>query len=224
MAPVLALTFLVGGVLLASGVPLAGEAVTKIPGDPVLRRIQNHEFVSRDRLELLIGTREDALFWNESPDTWSELGLAQLLLAASAETEDQEKRDFIIAAIASLRKSLSLAPADAFVWTRLAYAQMLLSGPSPEAARSLRVALLTAPYEPRLFAVRVEVAFWIWSYVDARDRDLVFQQVRWIWRDGPKRLIELARSTDRIAVVRRALSADPDELLRFEVLLKKQAS
>ena len=86
------------------------------------------------------------------------------------------------------------------------------------------MALLTAPYEPRLFAVRVEVAFWVWSHIDAGDRDLVLQQVRWAWRDQPMRLIELARSTGRIAVVRAALSADPDELLRFEELLIKQAS
>ena len=222
--PGLALTLIVGGVLLVLGVPFAGEAITKISGNPVLKRIQNHEPVSRKRLEDLIRSREDALYWRESAETWSELGLAQLLLALEAEIDNQKKRDLIIASISSLKKSLARAPADAFVWTRLAYAQLLLSGPSPEVATTLRMALQTAPYEPRLFAVRLELAFLAWPYLGPDDRDLVLQQVRWAWRHRRGELVGLARSLDRIDVVRAALSREPEELLRFEKLLKKPAS
>jgi hypothetical protein len=222
--PGLALTLIVGGVLLALGVPLAGDAITKISGNPVLKRIQNHESVSREQLEDLIRSREDALYWRESAETWSELGLAQLLLALEAEIDNQKKRDLIIASISSLKKSLARAPADAFVWTRLAYAQLLLSGPSPEVATTLRMALQTAPYEPRLFAVRLELAFLAWPYLGPDDRDLVLQQVRWAWRHRRGELVGLARSLDRIDVVRAALSREPEELLRFEKLLKKPAS
>ena len=223
-APGLALTLIVGGVLLALGVPLAGDAITKISGNPVLKRIQNHESVSRGQLEDLIRSREDALYWRESAETWSELGLAQLLLASQAEIDNQKKRDLIIASISSLKKSLARAPADAFVWTRLAYAQLLLSGPSPEVATTLRMALQNAPYEPRLFAVRLELAFLAWPYLGPDDHDLVLQQVRWAWRNRRGGLVGLARSLDRIDVVRAALSREPEELLRFEKLLKKPAS
>ncbi len=222
--PGLALTLIVGGVLLALGVPLAGEAITKISANPVLKRLQKHKSVPREQLEDLIRSREDALYWRESAGTWSELGLAQLLLASQAETDNQKKRDLKIASISSLKKSLARAPADAFVWTRLAYAQFLLSGPSPEVATTLRMALQSAPYEPRLFAVRLEIAFLCWPYLGPDDRDLVWQQVRWAWRYRPGKLVRLARSLDRIDVVRAALSQAPEELLRFEKLLKKTAS
>ena len=223
MVPGLALTLIVGGVLLALGVPFAGEAITKISANPIVKRIQNHEPVSRKQLEDLIRSREDALYWRESAATWSELGLAQLLLTLEAEFDDRKKRDLIIASISSLKKSLARAPADAFVWTRLAYAQLLLSGPSPEVATTLRMALQTAPYEPQLFLIRLELAFLGWPYLGPDDRDLVWQQVRWAWRHQPGKLVRLARSLDRIDVVRAALSQAPEDLLRFEKLLKKPA-
>ena len=126
-------------------------------------------------------------------------------------------------AIVSLKTGLALAPANPFVWTRLAYAQSLLTGPSPSVASALRMALLTARYEPRLLFIRLELCLRSWSYFKSDDHQLVFQQVRLAWRKNGRRLVDLAVETGQVNVVRAALLGSRKDLSGFEKRLGKRA-
>ena len=219
-APVAALALLAGAVLLSLGLPRTIASVITVPGNAVLKSIQSLEPVSRQDLDLLIASQRRSLAWGESGRKWTDLGLAQLLLAAEAGDDGREDR--ISEAMTSLKRGLALAPANGFAWTRLAYGETLASGPSAAVAAALKMALLTAPFEPRLLFMRLELSFRAWPYFEPDDRDLVFRQVRFAWRDDPERLIDLARRSGRINLVRAALLRTPEALSRLEERLRRR--
>ncbi len=217
------LVFLAGAVLLVGGVPRTIAALAMLPGGPVLSEIQNLRPVGRDDLEILIASQRRGLRFGESGRKRTDLGLAQLLLAREQAGLGGIKIEMVSQAIASLKTGLALAPANPFAWTRLAYAQSLMTGPSPSVASALRMALLTARYEPRLLFIRLELCLRSWSYFKPEDRELVFQQVRLAWRKNGKRLVELAVKMGQVNVVRAALLRSRKDLSAFEKRLDKRA-
>ncbi len=86
------------------------------------------------------------------------------------------------------------------------------------------MAILTAPYTPRLLFTRLELCFIVWPHFAPADRDLVFQQVRLAWAEDPKRLVTLAQDFHQIELVRTVLSSLPGESSRFEILLREPSS
>jgi hypothetical protein len=126
-------------------------------------------------------------------------------------------------AITSLRKGLALAPANPYAWTRLAYAETQLNGWSPAALAALRLAFITAPYEPRLALSRLRLSFLAWPHMTPEDRELVFQQIRYTWKNSPRKLTVLALDLRVANLVRAALLTSPDDLDNFEKRLKAQA-
>jgi hypothetical protein len=218
------LVFLTGAVLLVGGVPQTITALTILPGNPVLTEIQNLRPVGRDDLEILIASKRRGLRFGESGREWTDLGLAQLLLAREQGVPGGIKIEMVSQAIVSLKTGLALAPANPFAWTRLAYAQSLMTGPSPSVASALRMAMLTARYEPRLLFIRLELCLRSWSYFRTDDHELVFQQVRLAWRKNGKRLVDMAVKTGQVNVVRAALLGSRKDLSAFEKRLRKRAS
>ena len=158
------LVFLTGTVLLVGGVPRTIAALATLPGGPVLHEIQSLRPAGRDDLEILIASQRRGLRFGESGRKWTDLGLAQLLLAREQGVSGGITVEMVSPAIASLKTGLALAPANPFAWTRLAYAQSLITGPSRSVASSLRMALLTARYEPRLLFIRLELCLRSWSF------------------------------------------------------------
>ena len=125
-------------------------------------------------------------------------------------------------AIESLRAGLTRAPAWPCAWTRLALAELEAGGPSPELAKPLEMALITARYTPRLLFVRLDLCLIAWPYFDSDAREMVFQQVRIAWRMSPERLVDLALIMERLDVVRTALLISPLELEAFEKRLQRR--
>ncbi len=220
----LALALIAGAVLVVAGIPRTIAAFTMLPGVSVLREIQNRRPVERDNLGVLIVAQERGLFFGESGRKWTDLGLAQLLLAYEEAVQGGIGKEMVSEAIASLKTGLALAPANPFAWTRLAYARSLIIGPSPSVVSALRMAMLTARYEPRLLFIRVELCLQSWSYFRPDDRELVYHQVRFAWRKNPKRLVDLAVGTGRVNVVRAALLRSRKDLSAFEKRLRERTS
>ena len=77
----LALALIAGAVLVVAGIPRTIAAFTMLPGDSVLREIQKRRPVERDNLGVLIVAQGRGLFFGESGRKWTDLGLAQMLLA-----------------------------------------------------------------------------------------------------------------------------------------------
>ena len=221
--PAAALGLAAGASLLFLGVPATIDAFLSIPANSVLLKLQNGEPVSKEEISLVIDSKRRSLSWLEDGRKWADLAAAQLLLAEQM-GDDESGQDLNSEARRSLKIGLGLAPADAFAWTRFAYADFLISGPSAPVATALQMAILTAPYNPRLLFLRLQLCFVVWPHFMPTDRDLVYQQVRFAWKDDPKRLVTIAWDLHQIGLVRTALSTLPGEEARFSILLRQPSS
>jgi len=240
-----AITLIFGMSLIVLGVPRTIGAFVALPSGPILNKIQFQKPVQQNELETLIESQEGSLAWGETGRKWTDLGLAQLLMAEQTVSEPSVRQGHIEDAIVSLKKGLSLAPANAFAWTRLAYVEIKKAGPSQAAASALRMSFATAPYEPSLLRVRLELCFLTWQHFGPKDREVFFKQIRAWWNSerfnseadakwkGYKKwhqkqvdktrdeLVRLAVRLDRANVVRAALLKTSAELSEFERRLRK---
>ncbi len=208
---------LMGAGLLALAGPRAVAALVSLPGGPVLARVQAMEPVRSEALDVLIGAEDAALAWVDSGRRRTDRALALLLRARQQDAADNE---FLADSLTGLKAGLARAPANAFAWTRLAYAETLLNGPSPAAAAALRMSLVAAPYEPRLLTVRLELCLRSWDYFAPADRVLVGAQIRTAWRHAPGRVMELVRRTRRATAVLEALRGSRDDIVEFGARLR----
>lgn len=205
--------------LLALAVPRFFAAVTLLPSSSTMDRLQELEPVSTPALERLIRNQRRALTWQPSGRTWTDLGLAQLLIAERLPGDDPKARERFAAARQALIEGLSMAPANPFAWSRLAYAQAVLDGWTADAAATLRMAFITGPYEPRLLWPRLRLSLSAWSSIPIEDHELVLQQIREAWAADPETLTALVTQTGQIATAKLALSGNAAELRSFEARL-----
>lgn len=221
--PVLILSLVVGILLIALGTPRMIAAFAMIPSGPVLDKVQNRELAGMEDLNILLASQRRGLMWSSSGRKWTDLALAQMLMAEQLEADDPQRLQLIDAAILSLRNGLAVAPARPFAWTRLAYAESSKSGPSPAALSAFRFGMLMAPFEPRLALARVSFGFSVWPELQPSEQTLILQQVRYAWnhRDERKRLMVFARQEAWANLVRAALLRTPEDLAEFEKKLRK---
>jgi hypothetical protein len=83
------------------------------------------------------------------------------------------------------------------------------------------MALITAPYEPRLLWSRLRMSLLAWPEMSSEDQELIFQQIRFAWQADPSELARLAVELKQVNLVRAALLLSPEESASFEELLKK---
>jgi hypothetical protein len=207
-------------VLIALALPRMIAVLVSADGEPLLRKLQEQQPVTIDELQTLIDAQRSAAFWVSNGRVLTDLGLGALLLSESLPHGDAASTAALQQAIVALEEGVARAPANPYAWSRLAYARALAEGWSPRAVAALRLALITAPYEPRLLWSRLRMAFLAWPQMDSEDRDVVFQQVRWAWQANPTELARLAVETKQLNLVRAALLRMPEDLVVFEEMVK----
>ena len=174
-------------VLLTLAVPRTVGVILSARAEPMLRKLQDQQPVRIDELTTLADAQEVGQFWLADGRVRTDLGLAYLLLAEKLPRGDPNAGAYLQRAIDALKAGLARAPANPYAWARLAYAEALAQGWSPLAVSSLRLSLITAPYEPRLLWSRLRMSFLAWPEMSSEDRELVFQQIRYAWQADPAR-------------------------------------
>jgi len=195
-------------------------ALVSLPSGPILKQIQEGKAVDGEDLENLIDSQKRAIQWNESARRWTDLGLAQLL-AADGTVNEKDRKQALGAAEKSLIRGLSMSPASAFAWTRLAYVDLAMNGPSRSVAKKLNFAVTRAPYDRRILFSRLRLGLLVWAQFDGPEQSVQLEQIKFAWRVNPARLVSLVANMQRTNVVRAALFTNPDSIAKFEQLLKK---
>jgi hypothetical protein len=208
--------------MLLLAVPRTIGALVTSPTSATLSDIQDQKAVDAQALRAFITAQERSIAWSPSGRLWTDLGLAELLIAEGLPANDPSAATALQKATQSIKQGLALAPANPYAWARLAYAEALTAGWSPLALSALRMALVTAPYEPRLLWSRLRLAFIAWPHMPADDRDLVFQQIRFAWNRSRQDLMILAAELDQVELVRAALISRPTDAQIFEDMLRPQ--
>lgn len=215
-------TGLGAALLIALAAPRLLASLTLLPSAPTLNRLQAMEPVETADMQRLVRNQRRALLWQAGGRTWTDLGLAQLLLAERLGDADPRSQQRFAAARQALIEGLSVGPANPFAWSRLAYAEAILSGWSERAISALRMAFMTGPYEPRLLWPRLRLALAAWPYIQPSDQEMVLHQLRQAWAADPEALTDLVSQQGRVELVRTALAGSAADLRAFETLLANQ--
>ena len=210
-------------ILVGLGLPRTIGVLVSAGGEPVLGKLQEQQAVDVEQLRTLIDAQQNAAFWLSDGRVLTDLGLGTLLLSESLPKDDPEAAQSLQRAIVALEEGVARAPANPYAWSRLAYARAMAEGWSPRAVAALRLALITAPYEPRLLWARLRMTMLAWMQMASEDREVVFQQVRWAWESNPAELVRLAVEAKQVNLVRAALLRSPEESLRFEEMIKQKS-
>lgn len=216
---VAAVTGIMALALIVLALPRTVAALLTIPSAAILRSLQNQETVDIEDLENVVSGQRRGLSLVADGRLATDLGLAELLIAERLTSDDPAVPTHFTNATNALKQGLALAPGNPYAWARLAYAEARQQGWTPLALSSLRLALLTSPYDPRLLWSRLRLGFLAWPYMQPDDRDIVLQQIRWAYDENPKELARLAVDADRVNVVRAALLRLPGAAADFEKML-----
>jgi len=206
--------------LLALGAPRLISAFALLSAGPILTKLQLQHPVSDEELDTFAGAQRRGLAWSENRRRWTDLGLAQLLMAERYTADDPMRTTMLDEGIRSIKTGLRMAPANPFAWVRLAHAEGLKRLGSSEALTTYRMALDTAPYEPRLMYTRIRIGLLHWRWLDREDRRQLFQQIRFGWARNARHLVDAALDVNRVNIVRAALFSDREALAKFEKWLK----
>lgn len=215
------MTALLATVLLVLALPRTFAALVTIPSALVLERLQHQRPVTFAELETVAEAQEWGLFFVRDGRLSTDLGLAQLLMAERVPGDDPRVGTYLAAAVQSLTDGLVVAPGNPYAWARLSYAEARKRGWSPLALSALRLALLTASYEPRLLWSRLRLSLLAWPHMPPEDREIVYQQIRIGWEENRAEVAQLAKDLDRVNVVRAALLRDTDAAAEFENLVRQ---
>jgi len=218
------LTAMVAVFLLLIAIPRLLLSVVTVPSAVVLRELQNQEPVTFEELQTVVRSQRRGLFFVNNGRLYTDLGLAELLMAERLSADHADVNTHLENAVRALKDGLATAPGNPYAWARLAYAEARLRGWTPVALSSLRLALLTAAFEPRLLWSRLRLGFLAWSHMTAEDHEIMYQQIRTAWDEDPTELARLARDLDRIDVVRTALLRFPNADDELQDLLKSLPS
>jgi hypothetical protein len=131
------ITALVGAGCLAAALPIAGAALSRLPGDAVLADLRAGAEPGSAELHRLADSRRRAADWRSDPRDAAARALAQIVLAERAGARGRDR-----------------APADPYAWTRLALVRWRLDRSSGSVAAALDAARRTGPHSARLDPVQ----------------------------------------------------------------------
>ena len=119
----------------------------------------------------------------------------------------------------ALATSLSFAPANPYVWIRLTLLSEQDGDPPEKSLSYWRYSVVTGPQEDRIRFIRTTLGLPLWSYMDVKDRESLFEDIRNDFVPQSSEFVTLARDPFARAVIRSALITDLPKLKRFEMEL-----
>ena len=181
---------LAGACLLWQAVPVVVASLIEAPNTPILKRLDT-EAVGAAALRVVVRSRELSLLWHERGRTWTDLGLAHMLLAERGAVPERDTHHGLTER--ALLRGLALAPMNPYGWMRLVEGRMALGRSAEDIVPAFTLALDTGPREDRMLPITVEAGLHLWTVLDRDDRDRVAGKVRQAWRQDPLGTAALAR-------------------------------
>jgi len=207
--------------ILVIAVPRMVAALLAMPTEYLVDQLRDGGNLDQQQLEQMLAGRERALIWETSEARYADLSLATLMVAEALFNLQQDEASFahVEASVVHAKTGLAQAPARPFSWTRLAYAEYLRDEASPIAPAALEMAIITAPYEPLLTFVRLDIALVSWETLSLDQRRLAGEQIAIAWRQSDETLVDLALASEREQLVRGYLPDTADDLARYDRLM-----
>ncbi len=213
-----------GGILAATCLVLLGlrqftADILVAPERDILADLQDGKPRSNDDILALISAEKNSLAVAPSPQTLSDLSLAQATLAAGSDNPDA-KLALLSEARGNLLKSLQAAPANPYAWVRLAMLSRALDRPDEEIYKYWQLSVMTGPNEDKILTPRILLGVDLWPLLGPSDRQSVFADIRNLWAHDHGWQIANDASPFMVNVIRAALVTDIKIFLEYEVFEK----
>lgn len=212
---------LAGGLLIVLAVPRLSGGLSLIWTAPAMRAIGAGEKFDRDRLEELAGDLSSAAGWIEDGRVHTDLGVVLRDLAQQSGYLSEEGQAELAEAAYHIRIGLTQSPVDPYGWLHLAAVLDALAAPPAEILDALRMSVLSGPYEPNLFNLRVTIALKYWADQNEETRGLVERQLRLAWSRIPVVIVQRAMAFDRMFEVAEALDSMPGAREEYRTRLRR---
>lgn len=202
-------------------VPKLMASLKLLPSQETVRMVGKGMPVSEMAIETAAGARMAAFAWLAEPRPQAELGGLRLLQARRAGYATQRGKKFLAESIAAERQSLSLSPAQPYVWVQLLQARLALEGPSAALNPLFIMAIRAAPVEPHLVMRRLALGLSFWTFLDDEAVTLLKQQMVIAARYFPTKLAMMTKKRYALTLVRDALAEDPALRSRFNRIYRR---
>ncbi len=216
---VVALAAMLGVLAIGLGFPRLVVGLLAGPQDETLHELAAGKVVSAAILKRTAESREAALRWIQDGTFYSDLAVLRLSEIAGTRILSPQRRRLVDDGIALQVRALTLAPADAYGWTRLLQGLALGAAPVAQVERLLNMAIRRAPAEPGVIMARLHVALLYWRGLSTPMRAKVDKQIRFAALWMPTDLARLARARFAVPQVASALADDPRLAARFAYAL-----
>lgn len=197
--PVLAMAAItVGTALFLLAIPAVMSDLLSMPGNPIMRQLQNEQKVSRSDLRSLIHSRKMSAKWREMPTTYTDISLGYLILENYLSHEDYPGN--LQQAEGALGNGLALAPMNPYGWMRLVQIRKIRGAPVAQVAEPFRLALKSGHNEDKrhmMLLLIVETGLDVWDELDEQEREIIAQKAQRAWDRDPRRTATLAVRTGR---------------------------
>ena len=200
--------------LLALALPRFLASLDLVETEPILQDVKDGKTVTPDDLRRLADSRFRAAKRIDWGLVWTDAGLADVIAAYESGLDTGEGRQLISRAADSVARGLALSPADPFAWARLGYIRFVQGQPK-KAAEAVRMSIATGPHDPRLAPGRMELGLVVWRWFDTDSYGLIGDQVRYLWRLDPERLVQIAHKRAAAPFVRGFLRDSQDDVNEF---------
>lgn len=181
---------------------------------------QRYDYISNPNtsdvtLDELYDTTMDAINWVPTSKAWTRIGYIEMERAKRADTTEGQT-DHYLKADSAFTSALTISPMDTYTWTRLTFTRLKTGGVTDgTAVESLRMALLTGPYERNIAVNQISYAISLWSQLTPSEQSDIQEKIRWIDTLEHRDLVALAkRNSSALEITVGAMSTAPTNLFQ----------
>jgi hypothetical protein len=206
--------------LILLAVPSLMARLVALPGDALVLEMRQGKALSPDQLDRAEQSRLRVIHWFPINTYFNDLAEIALLRTVAHQTEAIEAYKKVET---WQHRALRLSPADAYGWFRLAYLYELAKAPVSAVSAAWWQSYAAAPYEPRLFLPRLEMAVRLGPTLggEARER-AIGNLIRDAWNYNPWDLTRSARDRVYLSLLNETFRDDPEATARIDKILREQ--
>lgn len=194
--------------LVVMGVPRLVAALYVLDASSVVQAVAGGQQVPDAALADALRSLDAAAGWQA--DARTEAARGMLLTARAASVPAGGRGQWQAQAEQAFTRSLTLSPAQAETWFRLAWLRDA-TGNRPGAAEALRLSFLAGAFAPELMLPRLKLGLRLLPILDAADRDVLKREIRLTWIANPDVLVALSSSGAGGELVGEALAGLTEE-------------
>lgn len=167
--------------LLCMALPRVRASLNNVPVDFAIDKLNNNKAISNIQLTQLISTTQTSIALHDSPHYWEDLSALFFYQAQ----QKNLSTPILKQAQHSMEQALLRAPANAYLWYRLAVIDILLQQPTEKTAKKLMMSIMVGPNESKYLIPRLSFCLMLFPSLTENELDSIISQILIAWSLSP---------------------------------------